>query len=129
MTIKNIFRTRNLIVLALVTILGTAAFGFAAANIVSESGAGDGANAISGYTISDVTYTVNPSDPSQLTAVQFSVTPTAGAAAPTTVMAKLESTGSTWYNCVNTMSTNQWTCATPGETVLAADELRVVATQ
>ena len=129
MFVKRFFNARLGVVLALVAVLATAAYAFAAANVVAESGAGDGANTISGYTIGDVTYTVNPSDPSQLTGVQFSVTPTAGAAAPTTVMAKLESTGSTWYNCVNTVSTNLWTCATPGIMVVTADELRVVATQ
>ncbi|MBI4631965.1 MAG: hypothetical protein HY740_09685 [Chloroflexi bacterium] len=123
------FNLRALGVLAIVLVLATAAYGFAAANIVDESGAGDGANAISGYTISDITYTPNAVDPSMLDKVEFSVTPTAGAAAPTTVRAKLGQSSTIWYNCTNIMTTNTWECLTSGATVADSDELRVVATQ
>lgn len=120
---------RTLGILAIVLVIAAAAYGFAAANVVSETGAGDGANAISGYTIGDVTYTPNAVDPTMIDKVEFTVTPTAGAAAPTTVRAKLSQSGTVWYNCTNIMTTTTWECMTSGATVADSDELRVVATQ
>jgi len=50
------FRTTTVILLAL--ILSAVAFGFAAANTVDDSGAGDGSGAISGYDVA-VSYTTD----------------------------------------------------------------------
>ena len=112
----------------LVVLLVAVSFAYAAANIVPETGAGDGGETISGYTVGNVQYVLDTDDPSKIDSVAFTLTPTSGAPAPTTVKVKLVETSSTWYNC--TFTTPTWSCTIGGAvTVLAADELRVVAAQ
>jgi hypothetical protein len=113
-------RTRRLAGVAIVAVLALSAFGFAAANTVPGSNAGDGAGDISGFTASDIHYTLNASDPANLDSVSFTLTP--AVAAGGTVKAKV--TGSSYTAC--TGSGASWSCAVGG-TVLAADSLSIVA--
>lgn len=118
------FRYFKLFVIALAgLIFATAAFAFAAANTVPPTAAGDGAGAISGYTVSAIQYVLNASTPSDIDKVTFTLD-----AVATTVKIKLVALGSTYYGCTNTGG-NNWECATtaPQATVLAATELRVIA--
>ena len=80
MLVSRVFRTRNIAVVIIVLILAATAYAVAAANVVGETGAGQGSGTISGYTIANVTYTLNGTDPEILDAVDFNVTATAGAA-------------------------------------------------
>jgi hypothetical protein len=50
---------RRLIVIAAFAILALSAFGFAAANTVNPSNAGDGDGAVSGFTISNIDYSLD----------------------------------------------------------------------
>ena len=120
-------RLRTLALLAVLLILSAVAYGFAAANTVPVSGAGDGSGAISGYTVSGITYTLNGTDPTKLDKVVFTLAPAVvGAPAPVTVKIRLDSSAN-WYGC--TMATNIATCntVTPQATVLGATNLQVVA--
>ncbi|RME88278.1 MAG: hypothetical protein D6770_07390 [Anaerolineae bacterium] len=120
------YRTTTIVLVAL--ILTAVIYGFAAANTVPESGAGDGSGTISGYTISNISYTLLSTDPGKISAVSFTVTPTAGAGAANTVMAAIDTT---WATCSNTGGSN-WTCsfsAGSEPSVSAASTLRVVATE
>jgi hypothetical protein len=116
---------RLLIALAIIAILATAAYGFAASNTVGASKAGDGSGAISGYNVTGITYTVNNADPTILDSVRFNLDGNA-----TTVKATLDS-GTTWVDCtvVGLPANNNWTCAASGATVKSVTRLRVVATQ
>lgn len=127
MMISKILKVRYLAGLLLVLVLAGSAYAFAAANVVPESGAGDGSNTISGYTVTNVTYVLNASNPVNVDSVKFNIAPTAAAAAPTTVSAQLV-TGGTWFTCA-VVSGTQWQCASTGVTALAANNLRVVAAQ
>lgn len=121
--------SRRLVVMfALLLLLAAVSYGFAAANVLPETGAGDGQQTISGYTITNVTYTLNTTTPSNIDKVTFDIAPTAGASAPTTVKAKLVAASSTWFACSKTTGTT-WSCNVTGVTATAADELRVVAAQ
>ena len=120
-------RLRILASIALLLILSAVAYGFAAANTVPASGAGDGAGAITGYAISNVQYSLNATTPANIDSVSFTVTPGGGAGAPTTVKAKLVSSSTTYSPC--SLSGSTWTCAFTGVTAAAADELRVIAAQ
>jgi hypothetical protein len=120
-------RLRLLASFALLLILSAAAYGFAAANTVPASGAGDGAGAITGYTISNVQYALNATTPANIDSVSFTVTPGGSAAAPTTVKAKLVSSSTSYSTC--SLSGSTWTCTFTGVTAAAADELRVIAAQ
>jgi FlaG/FlaF family flagellin (archaellin) len=97
---------------------------FTASNTVPDASLGQGANVISGYSVSSVSYTANGSNPSNIDAVSFSITP----ASASTVKVQLVSGGS-WYACSNT--SGSVTCATtsPQATAGAANSLNVVAGQ
>jgi hypothetical protein len=109
-------------VLLLAVAVMAAAYGFAATNTVVAPRAGDGAGNINGYTVSNVAYTLNSSNPQLLDRVEFDLD-----AAASTVKVRLQ-TGGTWYSCTNT-SGNHWSCNTPSQGVQPANELRVVAVQ
>ena len=123
----KVLKVRYLAVLALVLIMAASAYAFAAANIVPESGAGDGNNPISGYTVTNVIYTLGAT-PTSIDSVKFNIAPTASASAPTTVKAKLVSSGGSWFDCA-LVSGTQWSCPVTGVTALAANDLQVVAAQ
>ncbi len=125
MVTLKFFRIRYLAVLMLVLIFAASAFAFAAANVVPESGAGDGTNTISGYTVTNIRYTLNAGNPANLASVRFDINPTAAASAPNSVSVQLD--GGAWATCAVTTSPT-WSCPT-GVTALAANNLRVVAAQ
>src|SRR6187551_1664382 len=115
---------RLLIALAIIAILATAAYGFAATNTINDGGhAGDGSGTISGYTVTDVSYTL-ASNPAYLAAVQFDLGAEAGAGK---VKVSLDN-GGTWSDCTNTADTT-WSCdiTSLNRTVKSANNLRVVA--
>ena len=127
MFIQKFFRTRNIVALLLVILLMVAAYAYAAANVVPESGAGDGSEAISGYTVTAVTYALDVSDPSQISSVSFNIAPTAGASAVTEVQVQLVC-GGTWFAC-DESGAPAVTCSITGVTALSANQFRVVAVQ
>lgn len=118
-------RARFLTAAVLVAVVAFAVYGFTAANTVPATKAGDGAGAITGYTVSSISYTLDATDPSNLDQVDFDLDAAAG-----TVEIKLVSTGSDWYGCAD-QGGNSWSCdtTTPQATVAAADELQVVAVE
>lgn len=123
---SRILRARTLAIFGLSLILAAVAYGFAASNTVPVSGAGDGDGTISGYTIGAVQYTLD-SDPTLIDEVSFTVTPNGGAGAATVVKVSLVSGGG-FFDC--TLAGNTATCdIAGGVSVLAADELRVIAHQ
>lgn len=129
MSFSRMLRPRNFVVIVFAIVMSGAVYGFAAANTVPVSGAGDGQNTISGYTASGVTYTLNSSDPSKIDAVKFALAGAAGVPAPTTVKAQLVASGA-WYSCSLVSAT--WSCdttASGGASVATATQLRVVAAQ
>lgn len=117
---------RLVLIAALAMLAAVAVYGLAASNTVPSGQVGDGAGTISGYTVSDVTYTLNATTPSSLDEVHFTLD-----ASASTVKIKLVSAGSTWYTCALDTSTvgepNDWECDTTGATVAASNELKVVA--
>lgn len=114
---------RVLAAIAAGLVVALAAMGLAASNTVPGTRAGDGAGAITGYTVTNVAYTLNATNPQNVDSVSFKLD-----AAASTVKVRLQS-GGTWYNCSYDSNTQTWSCNTPGQAVQPADELRVVATQ
>lgn len=111
-----------LLAVMIVMIFAGAAYAFAAANTVPATKAGDGSGTISGYTVTNVVYNLNTTDPSTMDSVNFDLS-----AAAVTAKIKLVAAGSTWYDCT-LVSGNSWTCDTTGVTVVSIDQLRVIAT-
>ena len=116
-------RIRLIVVLVVVLLSAIGAYAFTASNTVPATQAGIGSGAITGYTISNVAYTLN-SNPANIDAVTFTINP----AAAGTVKAQLV-TGGTWYDCTNVSgSVSCDTTVGTQATVAPANSLSVVAT-
>lgn len=127
---SKIFRPRTLTAIALILLIAVVAFAYAAANVVPESGAGDGTGTVSGYTITNITYSLLASDPSKISSLTLDVAPTATAGAASDVRITVDS-GTTWITCTGP-STNTWTCTFGVGTepsVSAITDLQVVAVE
>ncbi len=116
---------RSIAVILIALVIAASTYAFAAANTVDPSSAGDGYAAISGYTITNIHYTL-ATNPQNLASVSFTATPGAGAAAPASVQVQVVNSG-TWFTC--SLAAGTWTCPITGVTVLQADRLTVVAAQ
>lgn len=130
MTISKILQPKYLAIAFIILTLGVIAYGYAAANVVPESGAGDGSGTVSGYTISNIDYTLLTSDPSKVTSVSFDVASTGGAGVPNDVQITVDS-GTTWVACTGP-ETNTWTCTftvSAEPSVTAIESLQVVAAE
>lgn len=115
-------RLSGAILVALIFAVGT--YAFTASNTVPATTAGSGSGAISGYTVSAVSYTLNATNPQNVDQVAFTISPA------TTATLKVQLvTGGSWYTCTNTAGSV--TCATtsPQVTAVAANQLTVVAAQ
>lgn len=115
--------TAAVVLLAVLVGLGQA---FTATNTVTTTRRlGDGPGVISGFEISNVQYTMNPSNPTRVRIARFDISPAA-----TRVVMKMVSSQTTAVNCAlsngNTRATCTWSPAI-APTLLAMDELRVVA--
>ena len=109
------------VILAAAAALAFAAYAFTASNTVPDSKAGDGDGAISGYTVSSISYDL-ATDPASIDKVTFTLDAAAG-----TVKAKVDASDTAYADCANTGG-NNWSCDfSPDEAVLDADELRVIA--
>jgi hypothetical protein len=115
--------SRVLLVLAASVGAGGMAHALTATNVVATSQAGSGSAAISGYTISAVSYTMNSTTPTNLDSVAFTISPATG-----TVKAKLSAAGA-WYACTNTAGAVACTTTSPQATVAGTDTLTVVAAE
>ena len=113
-------RPRTLFAILLVLILSVAVYGFAAANTVPASSAGDGSGAISGYTISNIHYALNPANPANIQTVTFTIAPASAGDVRITM------DGATWSTCTNTAGAVSCSVA---QAALTALNLRVVAAE
>ena len=110
----------SLIAFVVIMVVSTT-YAFAAGNTVLPATGGDGASDVSGYTITNVSYSLDATDPTKLDGISFTLNTSARS-----VRAKLSAAGSTWYTC-NPLSGNDWSCNTPGATTISIDQLRVTA--
>jgi hypothetical protein len=117
------FRSSKFFIVLFVLIFATVAFAFAATNTVPASYAGEGAEDISGYTVTVVDYNLNAGNPSNIDSVDITLN-----AAATTVKIGVVN-GGTIYDCSG--AGVNWNCDTTvgvQATVSAANRLRVIAT-
>jgi len=117
-------RKRRIAIVALLAfVLGTTAFAYAASITFNGAGnagaAGQGSGTISGYNVTNIHYTLDTNDPSNITGVTFSLAPNTA----TTVKAKLNGTGA-WVAC--TGGTSPWSCPVTGD-AQSAVSLQVAA--
>jgi len=121
---------KSLTVVFALIILSAFVYGFAAANTVPETGAGDGSGTVSGYTISNVSWSLLSSEPSSLSGVQLDVAATAGAGDASDVRITVDG-GTNWVSCSGP-SGSTWTCsfsAGSEPSVSSVSALQVVAVE
>jgi hypothetical protein len=120
MKLSRMLNLRTMAVLAFGSIVAVSTLGFAAANTVPATQAGDGTNAVSGFNITSVAYTLNATDPSKIDSVGFNIAP----ASAGTVKVKIDGA---WHSCTNTAGAVTCGTAAPAATVAGAMSLQVVA--
>ena len=117
---RNLLKPRTFVVAAVAMLLSGGAYAFTASNTVPATTAGNGSAAISGYTVSNVTYALSSSSPGTpaspvITGITFTLTGTSatvGATAPTVedaVFATGSSSSADYSSC-----TGSWTKGTTG---------------
>ncbi len=118
------FRILALLVLAVV--MSAATYGFAAANTVDGSKAGEGDGVVSGYIVSGIQYTLNTSNPSQFDSVTFTLDANA-----TDVYAGIGDGSTVSWGAICTGGPTVFSCdlSSTTITVAAALELHVIAAQ
>ena len=115
--------TRRTTAVLFAVLIGAATFAAAASNTVPTSRAGDGNGAIGG-TVTNVSYTLSASDPSVIDLWTFDLN-----ASASVVKSKVVASSSMYLNCTNTSGTT-WQCdPAANPTVLAANQLDVIAVQ
>lgn len=114
---------RITLAIAIAIAVAIATYALTASNTVPGSNAGIGSGAVSGYTVSSISYTLNGSSPQNIDQVAFTISPSSA----TTVKAQVTTAGS-WYSCVNASGSVTCNTTSPQATVAAADQLTVVAT-
>lgn len=116
-------RNPLLLVVAAVALFAVGGAAFAAANTTNPSSAGeDLATAISGFTITNIVYTLDGTDPTLIDTVTFTAQSGAGSAWPaalTTRVSKFTATANEWYTCTDdaggvAAGTYVITCTTDG---------------
>ena len=119
-------RPRTIVTVAILTaILAAGAYAFTASNTVPSSNAGSGSGTVSGYTATNVSYTLTAADPTTIDTLTFDISPTTAS----TVKVKAGTTAS-WKNCTNSSGTI--TCdysAAPISVGAVLDQITVVAVQ
>jgi hypothetical protein len=86
-----------LIVLVLIVAAGSV-YAFAAANTVPDSAAGYKANVIPGYTVTNIVYDLDTTNPTLVDAITFDIAPSSGTVIA--AIAKLQTaTGGAWTDC------------------------------
>lgn len=126
MTRSIVLSPRRILLSGLLGLVAVATVGYANANTVSNSNAGDGSGSISGYVVSNVHYTLDTNNPSNVTSLSFTVAP----AIPTgtgTVRVSLTN-GSTWLAANACSGTSSISCNVSASVASLAN-LRVVAAQ
>ena len=141
----RLFSLRSLAALLGALIFAAVGYGMAASNTLPSSVAGDGAGAITSYTLDSITAPNTTTslhisletngDPRKILKVRFTIGVVAGTAAPQTVRAQfLSSTGTaigSWYSSCANITGTTWECTTSGTAAQVQNgiQLRVVAAQ
>lgn len=93
------FRNFKVLLFALaIVIIAGGAYAFAATNTVEDSAAGYKANVVPGYTVTDIVYDLDATDPTLVDAIKFAVAPSSGAVVAAIVKVQTADAGA-WTDC------------------------------
>ena len=116
-------RPRTIGAIVVAVALATGADAFTETSTVPASSADSGSGAISGYTVSNVAYSLNASTPTDIDSMTFTLNANA-----TTVKAKVVSGSATYTNCSIAGGVNVTCDFSPDIAITTADQLSVIAT-
>ncbi len=93
------FRNFKVLLIAFVVmVISGSAYAFAAQNTVEDSAAGYKASVVPGYTVTNVAYDLDATDPTLVDAITFEIAPSSGTVIAAIV--KLQTvTGGSWKDC------------------------------
>ena len=124
------FRSMKVVLFALIVIgLAGGAYAFAATNTVEDSAAGYKASVVPGYTVTNIVYDLDDTDPTLVDAITFSISPSSGSAAAVLVKIQTADAG-TWTECslaAGTPPAMNATCTFGSLQVEAVTALNIVA--
>lgn len=93
------FRNFKILLSVLVVIVVAAsAYAFAAQNTVDDSAAGYKANVVPGYTVTNIVYDLDATDPTIVDAITFDIAPSSGTVVAALVKVQTADAGS-WADC------------------------------
>ncbi len=120
---------KTIISLLILAIIAAVVYGFTATNNVPESGAGEGSGVISGYTVSNIQYSLLPEDPTKIDRFTLSVVPSGGNPPPIEVQVSPDD-GVTWRGC-DGQSETEFLCIFSADPILISSftSLQVIAVQ
>ncbi|MFZ5821424.1 MAG: hypothetical protein ACOYYJ_16125 [Chloroflexota bacterium] len=81
-----------------VLVVAAGAYAFAAQNTVPDSAAGYKANVVPGYTVTNIVYDLDATDPTVVDAITFDIAPTSGTVVAAIVKVQTAAAGS-WTDC------------------------------
>jgi hypothetical protein len=124
------FRTMKVVLFTLIVIgFAGGAYAFAAQNTIEDSAAGYKAVVVPGYTVTNIVYDLDATDPTLVDAITFSISPTSGSAAA--ALAKIQTVdGGAWTDCslaAGTLPAMNATCAFGSLQVADVTALNIVA--
>ncbi len=122
-------RPTNFLIIVGMLVLVFAITAYASANSgLAERGAGSGTGTVSGYSISNVAYTLDGDAPNAVNQVAFSVSPSGGAPAAVQVYVTVDG-GATWVACAG--GPPNWSCNLGGVAASTIDgnTLRIVTVE
>ena len=127
---SGFFRPLALLYLAVVLVVGSIAYGYASTSVLNPSTGGDGTQAISGFTIGNISHKLSSTNPTQITSIQFEITSKASTAPAGSVYIKVNEDAN-FTKCEPTTG-NTWNCefASGNEPCVALiSNLRVIASE
>jgi hypothetical protein len=116
------FRNMKVLLIAvLVLALAGSAYAFAAANTVPDTTAGSGDSVVSGYTVSNIVYDLNVTDPTKVDKITFTLSPTDA------VIVYIDTGSGTWTTDECAVVTGAVTCTFSALDLVDVTALNVVA--
>ena len=119
------FHSRSSKIVAAVVValaIGGGAYAFTASNTVPASNAGAGSGAVSGYTVTNLHYSLDSTTPANIDSLTFTISPTVPStgSGKVVISAALSTGGPTNYTCSTDSTGATVTCATTSPQLTAA---------
>lgn len=93
------FRNFKVLLIALVVIVvAGSAYAFAASNTIADSAAGYAAKVVPGYTVTNIVYDLDATDPTLVDAITFDIAPSSGTVVAAIVKLQTVTSGA-WTDC------------------------------